>query len=691
MPVSQSLRRLKRRFRDVVDYLPPLPRLPSRREMNDWWHDLYIPSFPSPRNVVEWFRERRHEDILPKLPSAQDIAERFRDRPPKELRGSFFPTIPSIRELPNWFREDPRRKKYVAYWAVALVILIGLGFATPTLARAIKGWQAKRLAAQATLFADQQNWLEASKKIRAAFQLRYTEPGVWRSYAHLLTRTGQGTLAVEWWQKVSKSLPLTIEDHRDFAAAALSARELAIASDQIGLLLSQNQNPATADIQLAGQLATLRGYNRTAIGFAEQILSDSRALPNEKHVANLIILANTVPASPEYKAAFERIVQTARDESNPASAQALTFLAQQQAPQKLTAPSTTAIDVTLPDVSGAAMSLKEIAQRLNTNPNSRPFQKMLALELELRANSQSEDALVKKAVELYGEGDEETLIALGSWLYSHRRFQTLLEVIPLDRAVQRRELLLEHIDALAALNRLNDVKEILVTEHAVMDPAAQHMYLAVVRLKLNDPTAAANEWIRALETADTPRSLIGLADYAEKNGKVDIADAAYERLIKKQPELKSTYLSRFQLAQSLGQTDKAHELALEIIHFWPEDDATHMREIYLRLLLDPSADTAVAAEAEAGPFVARNPWNGAARSALAFAQLRQGKAAAALNTLTEFTPGIPFSAVSASVYAAALAANGWTDKARAQAESLKTESILPEERALIAPLLGSGD
>ena len=49
--------------------------------------------------------------------------------------------------------------------------------------------------------------------------------------------------------------------------------------------------------------------------------------------------------------------------------------------------------------------------------------------------------------------------------------------------------------------------------------------------------------------------------------------------------------------------------------------------------------------------------------------------------------GIPSSAISYAVYAAALNANGWKDRARQEAGKLATVKLLPEERALIAPLL----
>jgi Tfp pilus assembly protein PilF len=575
----------------------------------------------------------------------------------------------------------------VAWWAVAIILLAGASTQLPKGVRAVKGWQARRLSGEALVLIDQQNWGDAIKKVRAGFQLRYSEPEVWHAYARLLSRTGQGTLAVEWWQKITGLQSLSAQDHRDYAMAAIYARELGIASEQVAQLLAQPNGPSPTDLQLAGQLSTLRGYNSTAVKYAEQILSDNRSSPRELLNGNLLILSNTPRTSDSYKEAFARVLQIGRDESNPASAQALSVIAQQRAPTRLTLPATESLELALPESSGTSMSLNEIADRLKNNTNSRAYHHMLAMELRLRAEPGRESELVATAIRLYSDGDDETLIALGSWLFSHRRFQSLLEVIPIQRAEQRRELLMERIDALAALGRLTDVKELLLTEHAVLDSAFQHMYLAIVRRQLGEVTAAANEWLRALDTAGSPRALLGLADYAEKMGNLEIADAAYARLVKRQPELKSAYISRFQVAQERGRTAEAHDFAVEIVRLWPEDDATRMREIYLRLLLDPDQAVAHSAEEEAAQHVAGNPWDGAARSAVALAQLRQQKAAAALNTLTEFTPGVPSSAVSQAVYAAALDANGWKDKAREQTRQLETENILPEERALIAPTL----
>ena len=577
-------------------------------------------------------------------------------------------------------------------WCVgAAVILIGAGIAAPRTSRAIKGWQARRLTNQSLALIDQHNWREAAKKIQGAFQLRNTEPEVWRAYARFLSRTGQANLALEWWQKTAQSRALSIEDQRDYAATALNARELGIAAERVALLLSQPAGPAPQDLLLAALLATIRGYTATAREFAERILANTRSNSQEKLGANLVILSTSTPDMESYKQAVQRLLEIARNESDPASPQALTVLGRQGNPPRPTTTATEPLAIPAPDVAGNTIPLTEIADRLDHNPNSRPYHHMLALEMRARANPARENELVIKAVHSYGQGDDETLLALAAWLYTRKHFESMLQILPLERTVQHRELLMERIDALAALNRFPEIKEILLAEHPVIEPAFQHMYLAAIREKLGESTSSANEWTRALDAADSPRTLMGLADYAEKRNVLDIADAAYARLIKKQPALKSAYASRLKLAQVRGQTAQAHDLALEILRIWPEDDATRVREIYLRLLLDQSAAQVEAAEKEAAPFLARNPWDGVARSAVALAQLRQERFAAALTTLTDFTSQVPSSAISLPVYTAALAANGWKDKARDEAQKLATVKLLPEERALIAPLLRNGD
>src|SRR5437660_1322261 len=136
-------------------------------------------------------------------------------------------------------------------------LTVAIYFAAPPIGGAIKAWQSRRLARQAFALIERKQWSEANAKARDAYLLRPGEPESWRAIARLLSRTGQGTAALEWWKKLDEQHRLTIEDRRDFAGAALASGDLPAAARQIDVLLAQ-ADPAPIDILLAGQLAVRR-------------------------------------------------------------------------------------------------------------------------------------------------------------------------------------------------------------------------------------------------------------------------------------------------------------------------------------------------------------------------------------------------------------------------------------------------
>jgi tetratricopeptide (TPR) repeat protein len=254
--------------------------------------------------------------------------------------------------------------------------------------------------------------------------------------------------------------------------------------------------------------------------------------------------------------------------------------------------------------------------------------------------------------------------------------------------VKRQDLFLRHIDTLAALERWDEVKEVLMSERFPIDPVFQHMYLATARSHLGETTGATNEWQRALEgAADNPDKLLGLATYAEQNHADDTADAAYARMVKLAPKNRAAYAASLRLAEKAGRTPDAQTLAAEIVKLWPDDAAARNEDAYLRLLLGASGGAAEAAEREAQVLVAQEPWNWSARATLGLARLRLGKKEEALAVFRDVwaTGSEPPGAL--AVRAAVLAVNGYTEGARGDARNLSAQHLLPEERALIAPLL----
>ena len=587
-----------------------------------------------------------------------------------------------------------RIRLFVFVGAIATCALgVALYFAAPPIGGAIKAWQSRRLAHQAFALIEQKKWNEANAKARDAYLLRPTEPQAWRAIARLASRRGQGTAVLEWWRKVDEAHRLTIEDRRDYAASALAAGELVVAAPQVDLLLSQKGGSAPLDLLLAAQLAARRQNGVLALDYTERATTDPRAKPNELLAGAVLVLSMTKPNSPPYSKAWESIVKLARDPANPASLDALVFLARQQS----RAPSSFPGEETpfSRDVRAApqpeTMGPLEVADALEKHPDARPSHQLLALGLRAQHNPALASQYVADAVERFGSGDrsgdDETLAALAAWLNGVGRADKTLQVLPLDRALRGRDLFLQHVNALAALERWNEVKEILNSERFPLEPVFQHMYLAVARTRLGETTAATDEWQRALEAANTPEKLLAFADYAEQDHVNEVADRAYSEAIRLAPKNRAAYAGRLRVALASDHTTEAQTIAEEIVKIWPDDAAARNQDDYLRLLLGASGDAAEAAERQAQILVAQEPWNWSARATLGLAQLRLGRNADALAVFRKVraTGAEPPGAL--AVRAAILAINGYEEGARRDAHNLGAEHLLPEERALIAPLL----
>ena len=350
---------------------------------------------------------------------------------------------------------------------------------------------------------------------------------------------------------------------------------------------------------------------------------------------------------------------------------------------------------------GRTMTLKEVADALENHPNGRPSHKLLALEVRARQDPALTDQYVADAVERFGNAArlaqtyqggadlaDETLLALATWLNKIGRPAKTLEVLPEAHAIQRQDLFLQYVNALVALQRWSEVKDLFLSEHSAVDPMVQHMYLAVAQVRLGSVTAATNEWQRALQVANTPEKLLTLATNAEQNSAPDIADTAYSEAIKTAPTTnRVAYDGRLRLALAAGKTAQAQTIAAEIAQMWPDDAAARNQDDYLRLLLGASGDVAEAAERDAQVLVAKEPGNWQARATLGLAclRLRRNREAMAAFQGLRVTGTEPPGAL--AVRAAILAANGIEEGARNDALLVSANPLLPEERALIAPLL----
>jgi len=589
--------------------------------------------------------------------------------------------------------EKALRARRRLYWLIPLIVvlLVWIGFAARPASRLIKAWHARRLAAEVSQLIDQKEWNQANGKARDAYQLSPTEPEAWRAIARLLSRTGQGVGALEWWKKLEKAPRpvLTPEDRQDYAAAALAAGELPLAGEQIGRLAAENPQPPPAIALLQSRLAAQRGEGHRAVDGAERVLGDARSQPPDVLTAARLILTLVPADSPAYATAFGALLALARsDKPSGESLEALTLLARQPMP-------ISSGQVFLNTEVSPAVSSEELGKALESHPLARPYHQMLAWELRVRAHPEELPRLVAEGLQRFATPDgkdDEGLAAFARWLHAQGQLEAVLQAIPPKRAESKGALCLLRLDALGMLGRWAEVEEALKQMDFLLDPLVQQMYLAAATAQLGQDAASANAWDRALTAAhEDAAKCLQLATYADRLGALEVAAKASQRAIELAPRTRPAWNLLLKVAESRRDSTAAVAALEGVVRHWPEDSVAAKDLAFLRLLRgDTQGDEIkVAAHlAETSLLTQSNNWQD--KTMLALARLRLDRPAEAMaafgiqpadaSTLDSAPPG------ARAIWAAVLAANGWQEDAAAQAAALSGTLLWPEERALIAGL-----
>lgn len=595
-------------------------------------------------------------------------------------------------------KQRRRRRIYISLGAVILLALIAVFVARP-IRNAIHSWQARRHAAKAIVFINQQKWNEARDEATAGYQLQPKEPQAVRAVALLLSRAGQGD-ALEFWKNLADLTPLTPDDLREEARVALRVNDNARAGDATAKLLAQ-KNPATADWLLAAEVDARKQLSDEAKAYLDKVLRDPRASRREKLQAN-VTLGNIAFALGDSvnPADIEQRVATLAKGSDDVSLDALMVLA-----------SRAAAAANNNGTKLSSITPEEIESAIDAHPLAKTQQKLVATDLKIAQHPGHREELIDETVARFQKSDNDSLLALAGWLYRNGEFQRLINAIPLQRALQSRELFLQYVDALGALNRWDDIRKIIEAERFPLDPMIEHMYLARCFAQQGQQNGAENNWQRALEdAAGNVAKLITLGEYAEKNNAGAIAGKAFEAAAATSPKSRAAQQGRLRVAYHTRDTKQVHEILGEMLKIWPNDIAVQNDEAYTRLLLMTNDERrmtnggAVVPSPSSRPpidqpstidqqlttikqlaedLVRREPASLPHRTLLALVLLKQNRPADALAVYKDLK--VPANAVSPSalvVHAAVLAANGHYTDAGKEFSQAPAEKLLPEEAAL---------
>src|SRR5207302_146779 len=432
----------------------------------------------------------------------------------------------------------------------------------------------------------------------------------------------------------------------------------------------------------------------------QKVFDDSRATEGQQLQAALLelsVASGSTGADERVTDAWSRIEKVARGQSA-AARDALVLLARRAlSPQKS-------------EVSGQ-LSVADLQHALENPPLSKAPQKLLALDLQEHVDASRRDELIAKGITEFKNGDGSDLLTLATWLNGKAEFEKTISAIPLEKALQGRELFLQYLDALGGLGRWNELKQLLENDRYPLDPVVQKMYLARCNAQLGEKTAAENNWQRAIEAAaGDPGKLLSLGDYAEKNGIIDVAKSAYESAAGQSPKLRFAQQGRLRIAQRSGDPKKIHAVLADMAKIWPNDAAVQNDEGYTRLLLmnqqQTSQKSAVSGQKSdvkkenverptpnaqppisekpitngqeldqiaqlAAKLVEKNPRSLPHRTFLALARLKQNRAADALAVYDNVTVAANALTPSAlAIHACVLAANGRVEEAQSEARRI---------------------
>ena len=245
----------------------------------------------------------------------------------------------------------------------------------------------------------------------------------------------------------------------------------------------------------------------------------------------------------------------------------------------------------------------------------------------------SRAALIQSAIDKYASGDPADLAALAGWLYAKGEFQKVLDVIPIAKALTDRALFFQYLDTLGALDRWNEIKELIVSQKYPLDPMIAQMYLARCADKLGESQEARDlHWKAALDAAGNHvDNLLMLGRYAEKNGAAGTAEAAFRVAVQADQQSRQAHEELILLLESRGETRALRDALQVMAGIWPRDPAVRNDLAYFDALLD---ENLTAARDTASELVAAEPASLPHRTTLALAELRLGDNFAALDALS---------------------------------------------------------
>lgn len=554
-------------------------------------------------------------------------------------------------------RRAARRKLIILWCSIAALFVLAI-VGAKRLYHWAKARRADQFASAGDEFAKAEKWNESAEKYRAALQLDPLGYHGLSSAARLASKLGRPE-AVDLWEQVVRLPQATTADRQEYADILLQLGRLKIAEKIIDPLLKND--PDTKTLELASRYSRKQGDDQKALEFAR--IAVKRAANDDFARFQLAdLLAGS--SDPGQQNEARKILWEIAGKEGPFRQPATEALAR------------------APELSEEER--KRLLPMLDALSPANIKDALLAADLRIQLHAGEAERIYDQTVARWNAGQTADLIELSRWLNLHQQPERVLSLFPIERAFKDNQLLLSRLDALAILQRWNDIDNLLAHPDLTLDSSVLESFRARIAQEQNANLDAEMHWSHALALAAAdPSKLRFVANFAEQSHATAAALKAYDQLARFPEHAAWAYRGMQRLSSQTGDVSVQRAAAEKISALNREDPNAADQLAYLNLLVRSDVDRNVAT---AKTLAQKYPDRLSFRVTAALGFLRQHDPGLALAQFKG--PPIEWQKAPAAwraIYAATLMANDQAQAAREIIATIPRDKLSPEERALIEP------
>ena len=545
---------------------------------------------------------------------------------------------------------------------IVLALLISgllLWVIIPPAYQRLKVWRAMKFLAQSEVAANEGNIQKSISLMRQAILMVPNEEAIFRKVRLFNASFGDPT-ALNSIQALMLENQASPQELLTLAEQALKSEKPVIAKAALDQLKDDH---SVQKIIVQMRFLEKGGNLKEALDLSSKELTT--LMPEDRD--NLLLATAEMTLKSDPPASREMLLQLV-DKNSATGISALRLLAAQSLAQR------------------GAESLKsdKVADKLLAHALHTPDDALLALDLRILENPSAQPALLAQTMADRSSGSPDDALAFARWLNRRIHYKESVDFIGRERATSNPDWLLLYLDALAGLERWNDIFTMLDADTIIgLSDSIRLLFLARAAEKSGERERADESW-REMQLGlayEKPEVVSFIAAYALRIGEREQAIKAYTALSHRKETALEGFLGLIRCWPPNTPAAELLPVYQEFTDSFPTLAEARSDQTYLKLLTGekPATTAAIAKQ-----FYDNTPQSLAALSIAALGMLKSGTAAEA-DALYDGKTISWLSAPAAwkTVRAAVLYGIGKKKEADELARTINKSQLRPEERALL--------